>query len=61
MNPATNKWETYSGVLGADDAYPKSFIEKLPGYEKLMPEQQDFLLNYPGNFEPLPNRGMSRS
>jgi hypothetical protein len=29
-------------------------IKKLPGFDKLTRDQKEFLLNYPGNFEPLP-------
>ncbi len=44
----------FEGTLAADHVYPKDLIKKLPGYDKLTREQQEFLLNYPGNFEPFP-------
>jgi hypothetical protein len=54
VDPRTNKWVAYKGTLAADHVYPKELIEKLPGFDKLTPAQKEFLLNYPGNFEPLP-------
>ncbi len=54
IDPRTNKWVVHKGPLAADHVYPKSMIKKLDGFKELTHEQQDFLLNYPGNFEPLP-------
>ena len=54
IDPRTNQWVKYDGALAADHVYPKDLIKKLEGFDKLTPQQQEFLLNYPGNFEPLP-------
>ncbi|EAQ79172.1 polymorphic toxin-type HINT domain-containing protein [Blastopirellula marina] len=54
IDPRTNKWVKFEGNLAADHVYPKSLIEKLDDFDLLTPQQQEFLLNYPGNFEPLP-------
>ena len=54
VDPKTNQWIKHNGTLAADHIYPKDLITQLPGFEKLTPKQQEFLLNYPGNFEPLP-------
>ncbi len=54
VDPRTNQWVATNDPLAADHVYPKSLIEKLPGFEELTPAQQDWLMNYPGNFEPLP-------
>jgi hypothetical protein len=54
IDPRTNRWVATNERLAADHVYPKELIEKLPGFEKLKPEQKAWLLNYPGNFEPLP-------
>jgi hypothetical protein len=54
VDPRTNKWIKFDGNLAADHVYPKDLIKKLDGFDKLSPQQQEFLLNYPGNFEPLP-------
>ena len=54
VNPRTNKLVKFDGTLAADHVYPKDLIEQFPDYDKLTQRQQEFLLNYPGNFEPLP-------
>jgi hypothetical protein len=54
VDPRTNQWVKTEERLQADHVYPKDLIKKLPGFDKLTREQQEWLLNYPGNFEPLP-------
>jgi hypothetical protein len=54
IDSRTNKWVKFNGNLAADHVYPKDLIKKLDGFDRLTPQQQEFLLNYPGNFEPLP-------
>jgi RHS repeat-associated protein len=54
VDPRTNKWIKFDGNLPADHVYPKDLIKKIDGFDRLTPQQQEFLLNYPGNFEPLP-------
>ena len=54
VDPRTNKWVKFDRNLAADHVYPKDLIKKLDGFDRLRPQQQEFLLNYPGNFEPLP-------
>jgi hypothetical protein len=54
VDPRTNTWVKFDGNLAADQVYPKTLIKKLEGFDDLTPQQQEFLLNYPGNFEPLP-------
>jgi hypothetical protein len=54
IDPRTNAWIKFSGTLAADHVYPKSLIMELKDFDKLHPSQQEWLLNYPGNFESLP-------
>jgi hypothetical protein len=54
IDPRTNRWIRFEGTLAADHVYPQSLIKRLAGFDTLTREQQDFLLNYPGNFEPFP-------
>jgi RHS repeat-associated protein len=54
VDPITNQWVATQETLAADHVYPKSLIVRLRGFDKLSRAQKDFLLNYPGNFEPLP-------
>jgi hypothetical protein len=54
IDPRTNTLVKTTENLAADHVYPKSLIKKLPNFNKLSRAQQEWLLNYPGNFEPLP-------
>ncbi|MBL9093175.1 MAG: tandem-95 repeat protein, partial [Planctomycetaceae bacterium] len=54
VDPRTNRFIKFDGKLAADHVYPQYHIKKLDGFDKITPQQQEFLLNYPGNFEPLP-------
>jgi RHS repeat-associated protein len=54
IDPRTNKFVSTAENLAADHVYPKSLIKRLPGFDRLSAAQQEWLLNYPGNFEPLP-------
>src|SRR5262249_48387838 len=55
INPMTNEWEDWTRLTAAH-IYPRELIEKLPGYDRLTRDQQNFLLNYPGNCIPLPKQ-----
>jgi RHS repeat-associated protein len=66
IDPATNEWVPITrGDAGthiqAGHVYPSSLIRKLPGFEKLTPAQQDWLLNNPNNIIPLPGRQWNQS
>ena len=39
--------------MNADHIYPDRLIRRLPGFDKLKPDQQSAVLNYEGNFQPL--------
>jgi RHS repeat-associated protein len=54
IDPRTNTFVSTAERLAADHVYPKSLIEGLPRFGELSTAQREWLLNYPGNFEPLP-------
>jgi RHS repeat-associated protein len=55
LDPFTNKAVTgYPEVTPADHIVPEYMIRNMPGFSKLTPEQQREVMNYQGNFQPLP-------
>jgi hypothetical protein len=60
IDPATNRWVEkaigdYTQVQSGH-IYPADLIKKLSGFDKLSRAQQDWLLNHPDNFIPLPRQ-----
>jgi hypothetical protein len=60
IDPETNKWVQKPVVGGpqiqSGHIYPSSRIKELPGFDQLTRAQQDWLLNHPDNFIPLPRQ-----
>jgi hypothetical protein len=59
IDPETNKWVFGRAPFGAAQAshlYPSSRIKQLPGFDRLTAAQQNWLLNHPDNFIPLPRQ-----
>jgi len=52
-DPYTNDIKFANEVMAADHIYPDRLIRRLPGFDQLTSEQQDAVLNYEGNFQPL--------
>jgi hypothetical protein len=59
-DPLTNQIVPRSGPLQADHIVPKSVIDSMPGFSSLTPSQKSAVLNYPPNFQPLP-QGLNQS
>lgn len=55
LDPYTNNWIPYNGKLVPDHILPKKDIIDM-GIGDLTAAQRSFLLNYPGNIQPLPPR-----
>ena len=55
LDPFTNEIVFVDYVTQADHIFPDRLIRELPGFKDLTPEQQKELVDYPGNFQPLPH------
>jgi RHS repeat-associated protein len=56
VDPITNEWVAWDGSLSAGHIFPADLIRKLPGFRDLTTAQQEWLLNHPDNFMPLPRQ-----
>jgi RHS repeat-associated protein len=54
VNPRTGTTVLADEILAADHIVPQVWIRKQPGFSKLTPEQQSWLLNHPINTQGLP-------
>jgi len=54
LDPLTGKPVSVSEKLPADHIVPQKWIKEQPGFDKLTPEQQSWLLNHPLNTQGLP-------
>jgi RHS repeat-associated protein len=53
-DPFSNDIKFTKEIMAADHIYSAHLITQLPGFDKLKPTEKDAILNYEGNFQPLP-------
>jgi hypothetical protein len=54
LDPLTNTVVQAKSTLAADHVVAQSWIRSLPGFDKLTPKQQGWMLNHPLNTQGLP-------